>query len=331
MAPRTWKAGIVGCGNIAGLHDRPRLTGPVGSHAQAYHRHPAFQLAAAVDTSADRVGQFQQQWHIPQVFSSLQEMLARERLEVVSLCTPDERHYPQTLEILQAKNRPRVLFIEKPLCLEAQELQEMIELADQTGVEVLVNHSRRFDRAHRRVSQMVQQGEMGVLLGGRGVYYGGWLHNGIHLVDTLRLLLGPGLQVAAAAPTVTGKPGDPDLAVTLKVGQAELGLEAFEGSYYQLFELELRFTLGRLRFLDFGSQIHVEAVVENDLGERELKARPDSPWVALDSPLFEAVAAIEAQLHGAKTFQELGVDLHSAAETMKLMWQARELAAGIKR
>jgi predicted dehydrogenase len=176
----------------------------------------------------------------------------------------------------------------------------------------------------------VRQGRLGALLGGRGVYYGGWMHNGIHLVDTLCLLFGPGIEVTAAAPATTGRPGDADLRVTLKADRAEFFLESFDEAYYQLFEVEIRFAQGRLRFLDFGSQIHVEAVEVNEIGERELKPWQDSPWSGLESPLFEAMAAIEAQLHGAKIFQELGVDLNSAAKTMNLLWRARDLAAVLK-
>jgi predicted dehydrogenase len=320
------RVGIVGCGRIAGFKDRPRPAGPIGTHAQAYHRHPCFQIAAVVSQALAQAQRFQEIWAVPHAYPSVGELLTHEALEVISLCSPDDCHFPQAQEILQSPHRPRVLFIEKPVCLRPAELTSLLALSQQTGVAVLVNHTRRFDPAHRRAAHLAKSGDLGALVMGRGVYYGGWLNNGVHLIDSLRMCTEDEPTVISAAMAGAGKPGDPDLGVKLAIGEAEITLESFNEAYYQLFELELRFAAGRLRWFDFGSQIYPEKVRVNAIKERELKPLPGSPWRGLVSPLYEAVSSIDAHLQGKSRLAESGVDLIAAQGTMQIIWRAREMA-----
>jgi len=324
----SWQVGIVGCGRIAGLKDRPRNTGPIATHAQAYHRHPDFRLAAVFSHPMEEAHRFGEIWGVPRVCPSLAAMLAAGNLDVVSICSPNEFHFSQAREILKSPGRVKALLIEKPVCLSAAELNRLMESSRQTGVAVAVNHTRRFDAAHRQAAHLLRSGKLGSFLKGRAVYYGGWHNNGVHLLDTIRMLLPEEPEVVAAATVGSGKPGDDDLEVELVVGRGPISVEAFDESYYQLFEIEFLCQKGRLRVLDFGSQIHVEQVEVNDLGERELKPQPHSPWQGLVSPFYAAVEALGAQLRGQSVFSELGVDLSAALGTMNLIWQASKMAAG---
>lgn len=328
MTPPAWRVGIVGCGRIAGCKDRPRATGPIGTHAQAYHRHPGFQLAAVYSLPPEEARRFGEIWGAPRIYPSLESMLGEAGLDVISICSPDACHFSQAREILASPGRVKALLIEKPVCLTAAELDGLMDLSRQSGVAVAVNHARRFDAGHRRAAEVIRSGQLGPLVRGRAVYYGGWLHNGVHLIDVIRMLFPEKVRVVAATAAPTGKPGDPDLEVQLAVGEAPVTVESFDESYYQLFEMEFLCQRGRLRFLDFGSQIHWEQVEVNHIGERELKPRPDSPWPGLVSPLYAAVEALDAELRGQSVFSALGVDLATARETMSILWQAGEMAAG---
>jgi predicted dehydrogenase len=319
---------MVGCGRIAGLKDRPRPTGPIATHAQAYHRHPGFELAAVYSQPPEEARRFGKIWGAPGIYPSLQSMLAEASLDVISICSPDAWHFSQARDILVSPGRVKALLIEKPVCLTAPELDCLMDLSRQSGVAVAVNHGRRFDAAHRQAAQLIRSGQLGPLLRGRAVYYGGWLHNGVHLIDVIRMLFPEGLRVVAATAAPSGKPGDPDLEVQLAVGEAPVSVETFDETFYQLFEMEFLCQRGRLRLLDFGCQIHWEQVEVNDIGERELKPQPPSPWQGLVSPLYAAVEALDAELRGQCVFSALGVDLATARGTMNILWEARKMAAG---
>lgn len=323
---KPWNVGIVGCGRIAGFFDTPRSAGPVQTHAQAYHRHRRFQVVAAVDPIPERRCLFEKTWHVPHSYPSLDEMLGRERLDVVSICSPSEIHYSQAECVLTAAAPPRVLFIEKPVCLFPDQCAHLVQLGKRTGVGVLVNHTRRFDPEYRRVVDEIRSGTLGKFLEGRCTYYGGWMNSGTHLVDTVRMFLRGEPRVMRAAVSAGGRSQDDNLDVLMRVDGAEVRVEGFDEKYYQLFDLDFRFEAGRLRVLDGGAAIVAERVEVNRLAERVLTPLEGFPREGLGAPLAGAVEAIAAYLDGSDTFGELGVDLRGAAMTMTVLWRALELA-----
>ncbi len=320
-----WTVGIIGCGRIAGARDCPRRDGPVATHAQAYFRHPSFKVVAAMNPTHDHLASFQQRWQIPRGYATLEEFLAGERLDVISLCSPNTVHGAQATAILASPNRPKVLFMEKPVCPIPEELETLKALAERTKTTVLVNHTRRFDPGHRRVADLIRAGTFGPLVEGRYTYYGGWLNNGAHLVDTLRLLFPGQIDVTEAAFADHGRGADQNLRVNLRMQAVSVRLEAVDESYYQLFESELRFASGRVRFFDFGARILMERVEAQDR-ERVLVPISGSPLAGLQDPLWHAVQAIDEVLTGQPRIQQLGVDLSQAALTMRTVWQALDLA-----
>lgn len=301
-----WKVGLIGCGRMG------------RAHAQAYAQHPRFTLTAAMDPVAD--------WRTTE---SLLELLAGERLDVISLCSPTAWHAAQAVDVLSSPTPPRILFIEKPVCRTAEELRRVEQLARHTGVKVLVNHTRRFDSAHQRVAALVQSGTLGELLSGRWTYYGGWLNIGVHLIDTLRMLFAEALRLESSLASGSGRGDDHNLDVTARLGGARLHIEAVDEAHYQLFDCEFRFERGRVQLLDMGTRIVAERVEMSRFKERVLVPIEGYPCEGLVQPLASAVQAIDSALSGADRFLELGVDLATASGTMNLLWQTQELAADV--
>jgi predicted dehydrogenase len=112
------------------------------------------------------------------------------------------------------------------------------------------------------------------VVGVRWVYYGGWLHNGVHVIDTLRMLLDGEVEPLAVRSGRDDRAGDPCLDGDFRCAawpQARILIESHPESAFQLFEGEIRMQDGRVRFNDFGSEIMVDSVRVNAIGERELK------------------------------------------------------------
>ena len=205
---------IVGCGRIAGIADTPSPDGPVATHAQAFTRHPRFSLDAICEPDAKRRGAFKATWNVPRVYETLDELLRREHPAVVSICSATDRHFEQISTLLSAPG-VAVVLAEKPVCTNPTEMASLRTAASRPGApRVVVNHSRRFDPAHRRAAALIRSGALGAPIAGRCDYYGGWLHNGSHLVDTLRMLVGE-VTVETARPGAPGHPGDVCLDVRL--------------------------------------------------------------------------------------------------------------------
>lgn len=321
MTGHQYATAIVGCGKIAGQADRPRTSGPVGTHAQAYVRHGAFRIEAVCDPREERRVRFAEVWGVPRTYGSLGDLLEHERPRVISVCSDTALHASEACDILRAHPSPPVVFVEKPVCTTAADLDHLHRVASTAGAAILVNHSRRFDPAHQRLAALIRRGELGPLVHGRCDYYGGWLHNGCHMVDTLRMLFGALTidHVAAGAP---GRPGDPCIDVRLLADGAPIEMTGSNEQHFQLFEMDLRFERGRVLVRDFGEQIVVQDVEINAIGERVLVPRADSPWAGLDSPLLHAVGAIRTHLDTGSGLDSTGATLKEACETMKVLWQA---------
>ena len=104
------------------------------------------------------------------------------------MCTPDESHYEVLIEILHSSNPPAIVFLEKPALTSRDEFNTINALATKLGTQIIVNHSRRFDERYETLQKIIQEGSFGQCLRVDCWYYGGWLHNGIHIIDTLNFI-----------------------------------------------------------------------------------------------------------------------------------------------
>ena len=141
-------AGIIGCGGIAGCH------------ASAYRNDARMTLVAGADPREGRRTKFQADFGVP-VYASAQEMLDRERLDVVSICTPHPMHHAMTL--LAAEAGAKAILCEKPIAMNLTEADEMVRVCKQQGTRLIVGHQRRFQPLHLGVATPVRNGEIKVL------------------------------------------------------------------------------------------------------------------------------------------------------------------------
>jgi predicted dehydrogenase len=267
------RAAILGCGRIAGAI-APSGGAPT-THAQALVSagDGAFQLVAVSDRDDARAEAFAARWNAQSVWAPAE--LGAAGLDLVVVATPDAAHAEDLIRLLAGSRPPRLVVVEKPLCVSADELAAIeTALSRHPRTAVVVNHSRRFDPTHWAVRELIAQRRLGPVVGAHWVYYGGWLHNGVHLVDTLRMLLGDGLEAVAVRSGCEDRAGDPCLDGDFRCTawpQARILVESHPQTAFQLFEGEIRMQEGRVRLLDFGSEILVDSVRVNAIGERELK------------------------------------------------------------
>jgi predicted dehydrogenase len=265
------RAAILGCGRIAGAFaergDRPT------THAQALAAARGFRLVAVSDADRARAQAFATRWNVADVCAA--DDLGAAHLDLVVVATPDRLHAAHLTGLLAGARPPRLVVMEKPFCVSPDELstlESMLRVRPHSVV--VVNHVRRLDRRHQAVRDLIATHELGAVVGVRWVYYGGWLHNGVHVVDTLRMLLGGEIEATATRPGCEDRAGDPCLDGDFRSDTwplARILVESHPESAFQLFEGEIRLQEGRVRLLDFGNQIMVDTVRVNAIGERELK------------------------------------------------------------
>ena len=312
---------ISGCGRIAGAIPGTGPDGAPVTHAEAVAAHSDFVLAGAADPNADALNRFRTTWNVEHTYDTLDRALSDASWDVVVLAGPDSSHAAGLASCIN-HGGVRAVVVEKPLCIHISELPDIESLAG-AGPAIFVNHSRRFDAGHQAVATWVRSGKLGTLIGGSALYYGGWLHSGVHVVDTLRMIFPDPIRVEATGSHFDERPGDPTYDVDIFIGDSRVALRAFPERHYQLFETDLRFSAGRIRMLNFGDDILIETVAENLMGERipVLAERLDASHrpTAMQS-LWEDVAA--ALCGGGRPGR--ASDLENACETMKLLFSIGE-------
>lgn len=153
--------------------------------------------------------------------ATLDEVLSDESIDAVMIATPHSTHADLVVEAAQAGKH---VFVDKPFTLTVAEAKRAIEAADEAGVVLQVGHNRRRQPATRRLKEMADGGELGIIhyaeanlsypkglnprTGWRGdpaeSPAGGMTGLGVHMADNLVYLLGRPARVAAFTKQVIG-------------------------------------------------------------------------------------------------------------------------------
>jgi len=153
------QAAIAGTGFIGAIHARSaRLAGArlVGVAASS----PESALAAAAELGADRA------------FESAEELVRDPGVDVVHICTPNHLHLPLAEAALAAGKH---VICEKPLALDAEGAQRLVDAAADSGLQAGVPFVYRYYPTVREARVRVGSGQTGALRLLHGTYLQDWL------------------------------------------------------------------------------------------------------------------------------------------------------------
>lgn len=320
MADRPVRAAIAGCGEN-GIGRGTRAGADLWfTHAGVYSRHPRVELVAAADPSADRRELCRRVWNVDRLYPTVDALLAAERIGVLSVCTPDETHASVALTAIAA-GVPAV-FCEKPIASTAADAEHMVTAARQRGAVLAVNHHRRWEAGHREVRAMIARGDLGRPLAVTVLFAGGFRRVGTHAVDLLRYFFGDGAVVSAA--TFPDESVQARLRFNGGVGATVTAWPKSGSGAYDLFEIDIVATRGRVRVADFGAQIHHWPVMPSDEygGDLELARQASVVPSDMRSAFVNGVDAVLAAREGAP-LASTGED---ALEAVRLLEAIEEAA-----
>lgn len=231
--------GIVGCGVIG-----PR-------HAEAIAMLENAHLVAVTDVIGERADALAAQASC-EVVPDLDAMLARDDVDVVSVCVPSGMHAAVGIAAARAGKH---LVIEKPIEVTLAAADALVETASRSGVKMTVISQHRFDPGVARARRLIDTGRLGrLVLGDARVkwfrtqdYYdsadwrGTWaldgggalINQGVHYTDLLIWCMGPVAEVRAIAATQLHEIEVEDVALALfRFASGAVGcLEATTAAY----------------------------------------------------------------------------------------------------
>ena len=200
--------GLVGCGRIS------------GHHVQAIQAHAGeCELVAVCDideAAAQKVGQAAS----ADVYTDIDDMLARDDLDIVSICTPSGLHPRHGIK---AAERGIHVVTEKPMAIRLNDCDELIHACDRNRVRLFVVKQNRLNTTMKLLKKAVDTGRFGRIYGAhvnvfwqrpqkyydlakwRGTWEfdgGAFMNQASHYVDTLHWLMGEAESVMATTATL---------------------------------------------------------------------------------------------------------------------------------
>lgn len=148
-------------------------TGSMGaSHAKHFAAVPGCRVVAGVDVEAGRAEAFCREHGIARWFTRVEDMLAGEEVDAVSVVTPDRFHAPVAIACLQAG---KAVLCEKPLATNYREARRMVAAAKAAGSVNMVNFSYRDWGVLHAVAEEVRKGRLGEIRHVEASYFQSWL------------------------------------------------------------------------------------------------------------------------------------------------------------
>lgn len=182
-------------------------------HIVGYHEIEGVEVTAICDTDPEKLRQVAERQRIANSYHSAQEMLERESLDIVSICSYDDCHAQHAVAAFEAGCH---VMVEKPIALNRRELASIIRAQQDSGRLLSSNLILRQSPRFIEVKQQIDAGLYGDLFymegdylhqilwkiteGWRGkmdfycVTYGG----GIHLIDLMRWCAGQEVREVTA-------------------------------------------------------------------------------------------------------------------------------------
>lgn len=153
----SWKrirAAIVGAGLIARK-----------KHIPAFLKHKSkVDLVAICDLDQAAAGSLANQFAIPRTYSDFNEMIEKEQLELVDICTPPQTHVKLATAAIE---RGCNVLIEKPMALSVAECDRIVNAAKHHNVKVCVGHSDLFYYPFMQARELIAKRAIGDFRGMR--------------------------------------------------------------------------------------------------------------------------------------------------------------------
>jgi 2-hydroxy-4-carboxymuconate semialdehyde hemiacetal dehydrogenase len=116
-------------------------------------------VTAVVSRRLEQAEEVARKYGVASAMTALEEVLARDDVDAVILCTPTQLHARQAIAAMRAGKHVQV---EIPLADSWADAQEVQRAQAETGLVCMVGHTRRFNPSHQWVHRRVLAGELAI-------------------------------------------------------------------------------------------------------------------------------------------------------------------------
>lgn len=238
------RIGFVGAGSIAN-----------GVHLPWYREISQAEIVALADPNEEALEQTAAKYNVPResCYRDYRELVARDDIDAVEVCTPNHLHAEPTIAALEAGKH---VLCQKPMATTMQDAEAMVAAAERSGAKLGVIYMQRFRPLAMHGARIVQSGLIGrpTMIrahtghaGGLGdmVAPGTWRRTfrdtlagsfsllAVHYADVFRWYMGAARRLASIGKTVVcPMEGDDNMAAVIEFENGAVGV--LESCYNQV-------------------------------------------------------------------------------------------------
>ncbi len=190
------RVAVVGVGKIAQI-----------AHLPVLKKMENVDLVAVCDVDEKKMAPIMAKFKIPKWYNVFDEMLEKEPIDALHICTTNHYHFPMAL---MALSKGIHVFVEKPLALNSADARKIVDLAEKNNCRVVVGMQNRFRNDVQTLKDFIANDELGDMFYLKAGWLKRWTREiqqswqtkkqysgggvlidlGIQLIDTAMYLLG---------------------------------------------------------------------------------------------------------------------------------------------
>lgn len=291
------RIGVIGAGSISECH------------LGAYAANPNVECVAVADQVLERAQKRAKEFGFADAHGSAAELLARDDIDAVSICTWNNSHAPIAIDALKAGKH---VLNEKPLCKTVEEAEQVAQAVKESGKHLEVGYVRRYGRNAQVLKSFIDAGDLGDLYYARTEIIrrvgnpGGWFADversgggplidiGVHCIDLCWWLMGKpkATSVSALSYDKLGNRGNIDNIGRYKAADYDPSFNTVEDMVTAL----IRFENGKSINVDVSFSLHAvedsfNLRVHGDKGGAELE-----PQLKMVTEKYDTVLNLHPQI-----------------------------------
>ena len=167
------------------------------NHVRVLRELESAEMKAVCDIDLEKAKNVAKKFGVPKYYQNLDDMLNREELDAVTVCTPSVSHAEIAVRILESGLN---VFVEKPLASNPDECLRIIDAAKSNSRLVMTGFIERFNPAVSKAIELLKAGEIGEVIMSHARRIGWWPQRigdvgvvkdtAIHDIDLTRYIFG---------------------------------------------------------------------------------------------------------------------------------------------
>jgi predicted dehydrogenase len=266
------------------------------------------EVVAAAEVVPARLEDFGRRWGVRNLYLDYHEMLAKEELDVISVCTRAPLHAEVTIAAAEAGVRG--VLCEKAMACSLDEAERMIDACHKSGTVLLVYHPRRYEPLFQQARRLLEKGVIGQIQTAFAITTTGLVHNGTHIFDTLRFLVDADVAwVVAQLEEGHQAKADPGGSGYLQFKNGAQGFVSLRAGCPVHLDIDIIGTEGRVRVTSAYAELWT---VDRTSRFRELVQRPFPMTGYLKAALVGAIEDLAGSGANGMAALELGLAFHQS-------------------